>query len=345
MIVFVGDLFIGTKRVSISKELLKKIDIPGNAIVFNLESVVLKKKLNNQRKDKSSILFTDYEMFKAFLNLFNYAELYFNIGNNHLHDFGDLGIEKTIENLKELNVNFFGTNGKFKDNSSLGFNYKEKKIRLLALSTAKKEVMSVTDTSESYYVEDIGNVTQERILELKEYSDVVFALPHWGKEYVPFPTLENVNYAKEWNSWGIDAIIGTHPHIIQGSLDDVTFFSLGNFYFSNFRLKNKVWHFWKRRNRRSLVVALDLSGSSIKSEIIGVEYNKQEIFISSKAKAFYSFVNSQLRENVNDEKRYFGFYEKEYYKFLKSIYGPLNRRFKYAQRLSILIFEKLFRIV
>ena len=48
-------------------------------------------------------------------------------------------------------------------------------------------------------------------------ADFIIALPHWGPEYV---TTHSKNQ-EEWAEWlvgqGIDAIVGSHPHVVQDS--------------------------------------------------------------------------------------------------------------------------------
>ncbi|MCR5277343.1 MAG: CapA family protein [Bacteroidales bacterium] len=62
-------------------------------------------------------------------------------------------------------------------------------------------------------------------------ADFVVALPHWGEEY----QLRHSRSQEEWARWlvscGVDAIVGSHPHVVQDSthINGVpVFYSLGN---------------------------------------------------------------------------------------------------------------------
>jgi poly-gamma-glutamate synthesis protein (capsule biosynthesis protein) len=46
-------------------------------------------------------------------------------------------------------------------------------------------------------------------------ADFVVALPHWGTEYQLSPDASEVSWAKWLVSEGVDAIVGSHPHVVQ----------------------------------------------------------------------------------------------------------------------------------
>ncbi len=46
-------------------------------------------------------------------------------------------------------------------------------------------------------------------------ADFVIAFPHWGTEYVYTPDSDQISYAHTFVDAGVDAIIGTHPHVIE----------------------------------------------------------------------------------------------------------------------------------
>lgn len=68
-------------------------------------------------------------------------------------------------------------------------------------------------------------------------ADIVIAFPHWGTEYVYTPDSDQLRWAPMLAEAGVDAIIGTHPHVIEPLevIDGLegrrvpVFWSLGNF--------------------------------------------------------------------------------------------------------------------
>lgn len=69
---------------------------------------------------------------------------------------------------------------------------------------------------------------------LHQTTDIVVVMLHWSKEYAPLPPKGDRDIAKELSMFGVNLIIGTHPHVIQGHecvKKTMTVYSLGNFLF------------------------------------------------------------------------------------------------------------------
>ncbi len=90
------------------------------------------------------------------------------------------------------------------------------------------------------YQKTDGSVDYDRMKtvldSLKEVSDVQIVTMHWGVEYENTPNEEQKAIAEFLHENGVEAIIGTHPHVIQPaemmvSEDQTTlvYYSLGNF--------------------------------------------------------------------------------------------------------------------
>jgi poly-gamma-glutamate capsule biosynthesis protein CapA/YwtB (metallophosphatase superfamily) len=86
------------------------------------------------------------------------------------------------------------------------------------------------------------NLIQEDLMKndierAKKLGDVVVVAMHWGIEYQTVPNAEQLRLATLLADWGVDIVIGTHPHVlqpfawIQGADGHKTFamYSLGNF--------------------------------------------------------------------------------------------------------------------
>ena len=289
------------------------------------------------RPDKSSILYTDKKSFLFFINQFKHSTLYFNIGNNHLHDYGDLGIKKTIEFFDKLKINYFGVISKNLDKSSIIIYYKNLRIKLTSVSTDSIDVMSVISKKEKFYIKDYKKPSFD--YQTSNQFDLEIILPHWGKEYINFPRKEIIDYSKEWLNLGVDYIIGNHPHVIQASLNDKVFFGLGNFYFKSFKKRNKIWHTWSSDSRKSIIVEIDPVLKH--TNVLGIEYFKNKINPSNKAMLIFHDVNKKFLQNIHDDKKYYLFFENEYYKLLKKEKNRFYFGLKLVKIILIKIYEKL----
>lgn len=83
-------------------------------------------------------------------------------------------------------------------------------------------------------------IDEERIHEdvnaISKLSDVQIVSMHWGTEYHTEIEPDQEELAKKMNEWGVEVIIGTHPHVIKPveiikgeSQDTLCYYSLGNF--------------------------------------------------------------------------------------------------------------------
>ena len=161
--------------------------------------------------------------------------------NNHAFDRGVKGINSTIDYFK--NNSDFLTVGTYKSS--------ERPLHILEINGIKFGFLAYTygtnqkpNIEESLlinYYKDINNkeikkeLLKEDISKLKEQSDVVIVLMHWGNEFTYTPNNEQKELAKYLNELGVNIIVGSHSHSIQPIeiIDDkyktLVYYSLGNF--------------------------------------------------------------------------------------------------------------------
>ena len=93
-------------------------------------------------------------------------------------------------------------------------------------------------SGKEYLVDVIDEDSIKRDVYMSEKStDFTIAFMHWGVEYSPNPSEEQKELAQKMCDWGVDLIVGAHPHVIQGAewlegkAGNKTFvyYSLGNF--------------------------------------------------------------------------------------------------------------------
>lgn len=67
-------------------------------------------------------------------------------------------------------------------------------------------------------------------------ADIIIALPHWGQEYTTVPDSRQREWAEFLLECEADAVIGSHPHVVQ-PVEFPVAYSMGNF-ISNMSLRN-----------------------------------------------------------------------------------------------------------
>lgn len=246
-----------------------------------------------KRKSTNAIVYSTDEDF------YRIKELGFDIvslANNHITDLGKEGLENTIKKLDENGILHFGA----------GMNYEEAKrpsvitleetniafIGCLFQGVAPTIFHAATENEYGVYQTDLETI-QEDIRLAKEKYDKVIVMPHWAQEYNYMPPIYCYDYAKKMIDAGADAIIASHPHIVNPRIKykgkDI-YFSLGNFLFPDICLevprpmcypkKNndvlnlpKVWAYpsgisqpsiavWKKCNRVGMIVDFTIDKKS-----------------------------------------------------------------------------------
>ena len=162
------------------------------------------------------------------------------LGNNHVYDYGAEGLLSTMDTLKNAGIKYIGA-GKDKEEAS--------RIQYVVASGYKIALVSATQ------VEKYSNYTKAatddspgvlKCLEPQEYcqliskaksqSDYVIVNVHWGIEGRIGFDEEETELAQAFIDAGADAVIGGHPHRLQGVefIEKVPVaYSLGNFWFSS----------------------------------------------------------------------------------------------------------------
>lgn len=151
--------------------------------------------------------------------------------NNHIFDKGSSGAERTIREFQKLGISIAGIAA---DQQMYD------KVFPLIIECKGVSIAIINAT----YGTNVGAGKEwPKILRLSDKEaianalgkasgcDMALILPHWGTEYQLTHSAEQEKDARWFVSHGADAIIGTHPHVIQDmqTIDGVpVFYSLGN---------------------------------------------------------------------------------------------------------------------
>lgn len=136
--------------------------------------------------------------------------------NNHSCDRGDKGIIRTIGILDSIGLLRTGT---FRDSSDYRANNPlvlEKNGIKLALLNYTYGTNGLTFT----YPAMVNLIDENKVIADLDYSkslkvDFIIVFFHWGNEYQLNPTNEQRHLAEISQQHGADAVIGSHPHVIQ----------------------------------------------------------------------------------------------------------------------------------
>jgi poly-gamma-glutamate synthesis protein (capsule biosynthesis protein) len=227
---FFGDLMldrdvrslIGRKSTDFITEKIQRLFWSQDLNVANLEGPITNAdsvSVGTTPADNGHFSFTfDPQNAKDFLTHNNIKVV--NIGNNHILNFKQTGLEETKNILNADDVNYFGN--PLDKNNYLIKNINEKQIAFVNYNQFS-----------SISAEDVVN----SVSELKKKNNLVIVYAHWGTEYELQKTENQKEKAHLFIDAGADMVIGSHPHVVEPLeiyKNKIIFYSLGNFVFDQY---------------------------------------------------------------------------------------------------------------
>lgn len=157
-----------------------------------------------------------------------------NAATNHSLDRGDQGAYNAIEHFKHYKLPYIGINASKKEARTIKlFKKKGMTFAFLAYTYGTNGLQPEHDYTVNYI--DPARIKRD-VKKARQKADAVVVSLHWGEENTFAPTDQQVALAKKMAKWGVDLIIGTHPHTIQpiqwvkgkGNHKMLVTYSLGN---------------------------------------------------------------------------------------------------------------------
>jgi poly-gamma-glutamate synthesis protein (capsule biosynthesis protein) len=185
--------------------------------------------------------YTGYPNFSAPDGFESYlAECGFDVflaANNHIYDKGAAGADRTLEKYRVLReshgIQFTGLAGneeELEQTTPLMLMVNGVRIALINFTYGTNHACG-KHWPRTNYLNSIQKLEEAFAKAEEQKADFVIALPHWGSEYILRHNSGQEKMARMMIEKGADAIIGSHPHVIQDrqEIDGVTVaYSLGN---------------------------------------------------------------------------------------------------------------------
>jgi len=212
---------------------------------YDLVGANLEGAVTDEGRHYSPVYSYDFAFAPKIINqLRKYNFNFFNIANNHLTDQGTKGVSETQKNLASLKFNFVGApDATLASSSGKVVEINGHRIGLIGLSMV--------------YHQFNKSQALKLIKDLKAKSDLVIVNIHWGIEYEHQFNKQQQSLAHEFINNGADAIIGHHPHVVQGMevyKNKPIFYSLGNFIFDQY---------FSSDTQEGLAVSLSFTGQQL----------------------------------------------------------------------------------
>lgn len=168
------------------------------------------------------------------------------LANNHVYDYGQVGFEDTIANLDKAGIPHVGAGMNLAE-AAEGHYFIVNGIKVGIVAASCAEKVYFTPVAEENSLGVMGTYDSSKFLEAIKAADaqcdVLVAYVHWGTENTTKLDAAQINMAREYIDAGVDAVIGGHPHCLQG-MDFYKgvpiIYSVGNFWFNSKSLDSCV---------------------------------------------------------------------------------------------------------
>lgn len=159
------------------------------------------------------------------------------IANNHVLDFGKEALEDTFTTLNDAGIPFSGAGHNLEEASKLvTFEKGGKKVGVIAASRVIPVVeWNVRNSQPGVFTAYDPADLVSKVQEAKKSCDLVYVMIHWGTEHTDKLEDYQKNIGHQLIDAGAEAVIGAHPHVVQGIErynDKLIFYSLGNYIFN-----------------------------------------------------------------------------------------------------------------
>ncbi|MEG1947102.1 MAG: CapA family protein [Lachnospiraceae bacterium] len=169
------------------------------------------------------------------------------VANNHVYDYGEDALIDTLDTLEHGNIPYVGA-GRNLDEAMkpVYFIANGRKIALVSATQIERSTnytKEATSTSPGVLKSLNPDKFVSVIEETKNNCDMLIAFVHWGTEGTNHYGKDQNSLGKSFIDAGADAIIGGHPHCLQGFeyyKNKPIIYSLGNFWFNDDKLDTGV---------------------------------------------------------------------------------------------------------
>lgn len=163
---------------------------------------------------------------------------HFSLANNHIMDYGEQGIDDTINYLKKSEIDFFGCHSQ--KTSILKKN--DTKVAVLSFSNKEFSAMEINNGVGACSMDLISMLQQIEVA--KKVTDHIIVILHTGLSLYPLPSPEQRRLCRFLIDTGVSAVLCQHSHIMgayENYKEGFISYGQGSFVFELGR-KNTVWN-------------------------------------------------------------------------------------------------------
>ena len=161
------------------------------------------------------------------------------LANNHFYDYGDTGVQNTLDKCKALGIDTVGGGMNLKEASSIL--YKEIGEKTLAIINCCEHEFSIAGSNTMGANPFDPLETLEHIKDLSKNANYTIVLYHGGKEYYRYPSPNLQKACRKLIENGANLVVCQHSHCIgceENYHGGIIIYGQGNFIFDC----DDLWH-------------------------------------------------------------------------------------------------------
>ncbi len=222
----------------------------------------------------------------------------FGLANNHILDFGEKALNTTVRNLESMGGSVIGASCGEK-NAYEPYVFNADGVTVALFSAAENSFGTADAQKRCGHAHLFSRELLLQIRKYKKVCDKIVLLAHGGLENLHIPMPEWMDAYRNFIDFGVDVVIGHHPHVVQGWErygDGLIFYSLGNF-------------LWQRRKQsfvdlKTMMVGLRIEGAEIAYEVIPVKVENNRLLLNENDEEYEKELNGYcdvLKEENKDQ--------------------------------------------
>jgi hypothetical protein len=164
------------------------------------------------------------------------------LANNHILDYGEIGLKDTLACLRKLKIEYTGAGENLNQASTISYKFVKGKSLAFINITENEWSTTFNEKPGANPLNPIANYYSIRTAKAK--ADFVFVIAHGGHELYSLPSPRIREIYRFFIDSGADAVIGHHSHFVSGMEvynKGLIFYGLGNFVFDEPEKRNPLW--------------------------------------------------------------------------------------------------------
>ena len=191
--------------------------------------------------------------------------------NNHMMDFGYIGVIDTMEACERAQLPCIGIGLDL--NGACRFTVLGDEVKVAVLAVEYKKYLIASENAGGPLHESKTAEIKAAITEMKKAADYAVIVYHGGDEFLNAPMPYIRRQLHQYIKWGANAVVAHHPHVVQGYevLDSkhLIVYSLGNFIFDTDYQRSQ------ENTDRGMLVSLRFTPEGIRLSCLPTEIDRE----------------------------------------------------------------------